>query len=413
MLENVYNIRKEKNLYFILPESVRNENNVPFHKTAVISYLYYSDTVESYIKYLKNIPNEIDMYIVSSDKGILEIVAMYLREREKVFFIEKQNRGRDVSALLVACKEIVLKYEYICFIHDKKEKRVCEKKDVKFWIENLWDNTLKSTNYVYNILNVFKENPNIGLLVPPEPLGEYFTAWFGNAWAGNFEKTKMLVEKMNLCCNLDKKFPPITIGTVLWAKVEAIQKLFGLDWNYEDFDEEPLAIDGTISHAIERVFAYVAQDAGYNTGTVMATCYAEKKMNYLQQVSREAYTLLHNELHIRDVADLRVYENKKNEILRFVENNKRIYVYGAGKTGKDCLAFLKRLGKLPTGFVVTKLLGQEQAIEGVNIYELQDLVNVKDVGIIIAVGEKYKEDVVLALGEKGIYNYIEFLESRE
>lgn len=31
-----------------------------------------------------------------------------------------QNRGRDVSALLVATKKFIMNYDYVCFMHDKK-----------------------------------------------------------------------------------------------------------------------------------------------------------------------------------------------------------------------------------------------------------------------------------------------------
>ena len=36
--------------------------------------------------------------------------------------ILKRNRGRDVSALLVASRTEILQYKYVCFIHDKQEK---------------------------------------------------------------------------------------------------------------------------------------------------------------------------------------------------------------------------------------------------------------------------------------------------
>ncbi|WP_353937923.1 rhamnan synthesis F family protein, partial [Parabacteroides goldsteinii] len=36
----------------------------------------------------------------------------------KVIVVE--NRGRDVSALLVGCAPYISDYKYVCFVHDKK-----------------------------------------------------------------------------------------------------------------------------------------------------------------------------------------------------------------------------------------------------------------------------------------------------
>jgi hypothetical protein len=70
---------------------------------------------------------------------------MKQHDRKNCDVILKQNRGRDVSSLLVACKEYVFKYEYLCFIHDKKST----------WLD---------------------EGVDLGLLVPPEPIGKQLSA---------------------------------------------------------------------------------------------------------------------------------------------------------------------------------------------------------------------------------------------
>ena len=64
--------------------------------------------------------------------------------------IEKENRGRDISALLVAYGKMVQDYEYICFLHDKMAKG---KYDLAFkddWILSMWENMIATENYIYN-----------------------------------------------------------------------------------------------------------------------------------------------------------------------------------------------------------------------------------------------------------------------
>ncbi|NBH19789.1 rhamnan synthesis protein F, partial [Clostridiaceae bacterium] len=69
----------------------------------------------------------------------------------------------------------------------------------------------------------------------------------------HFELTQKLAKELNLHCNLSIDKSPITLGTVFWARSDALEKILKKEWKYEDFDEEPLKDDGTISHVIERI----------------------------------------------------------------------------------------------------------------------------------------------------------------
>ncbi|MCD8325676.1 MAG: rhamnan synthesis F family protein [Lachnospiraceae bacterium] len=51
---------------------------------------------------------------------------------------------------------------------------------------------------------------------------------------------------------------------------EALKAFYDRGWEYDDFPEEPLPMDGTISHAIERLRPFAAQQAGYYTAFVMS-----------------------------------------------------------------------------------------------------------------------------------------------
>ena len=130
-MKNVYDIRYEKNLIYILPEGMKKSLRIKYTKTAVILYLYYIDTLSFYYTYIDVIPNTIDMYIISSREEVLEAIRTHEGDfaNRNVRYILKENRGRDVSALLVTSLEIVKNYQYICFLHDKKAREERFKKD--------------------------------------------------------------------------------------------------------------------------------------------------------------------------------------------------------------------------------------------------------------------------------------------
>ena len=71
-----------------------------------------------------------------------------------------------------------------------------------------------------------------------------------------------------------EKAPIAPFGSVFWFRVKALEPLFARGWQHEDFPEEPMPQDGTISHAIERIYPFVAQSEGYYPAVVMSANYA-------------------------------------------------------------------------------------------------------------------------------------------
>lgn len=406
-MENLYDIRAKKKHLYVLSES--HFSFVPEEKVlasiAIAVNLYYENTAEKYFSYLDNMPEQIAIYIISSRHTILKRARNHFNGRVNVFYLQKDNRGRDISALLVAFREVALRYQYICFVHDKKSKHPCLNADVKRWIENLWGNTLASEAYLYNLLQIFERNGEIGLLVPPEPMGEYTDAWYSDAWRKNYGMVQEMADKLNLKCNLDRKKSPITLSTVFWARTCSIEKLLKVEWKYEDFMDEPLPADGTISHAIERILGYVAQDAGYVTGTVMSNIYAESFLLYLQNVMQDVGEFLEREHHIHTIHQIRQFDKQKKSIIELFRNSKKVFLYGAGMYGKELLDTIRTYGLEPDGFVVTDSK-KEDRLMGIPVYNLAEISPAKGTGIIVAVDYHLQEELVEILNKYGYSNYI-------
>ena len=269
-MKNILDIRKEKNLYYILPANVRTDPaRLSEISAIVVACLYYEDLLEESLSYLSNVPEYMDICICTSDPSLAKKAEVFCSRLEHAFVVVKENRGRDISSLLVACREILSNYTYICFVLPR------QRWEIDLWIRNLWSSMLDSASYIENVLCLFLNHPDLGLLVPPEPVGDIMRNWYYNTWGPNFDNTVLLAERLGLSCNISRAKPPFTIGTVFWCRYEALEKLFRYGFQYEDFPEEPMASDGTLSHAIERILGYVAQDAGYDTGTVLTCDYAQ------------------------------------------------------------------------------------------------------------------------------------------
>lgn len=405
-MENVYDSIFSKQLLFVLPEnSLEKSRKVEvLEKAAIAVNLYYEDTVPKYLEYLNNVPEEIDVYIISSNPVVWNMVENFVSRRKGTYLINKDNRGRDISALLVAFREIALRYEYICFVHDKKEKQQFMKEDIDFWVKNLWDNTLKSAHYICNVLNTF-ENSNIGVLVPPEPIGEYKNDWYKNVWYEDFEITKKLADELGLVCNISNEKSPITLGTAFWCRTVALKKLFEKEWRYEDFPKEPLADDGTISHAIERIFAYVAQDAKFDTGVIMCNSYAESLILNLKSNLTQTYSLLKREFGIHNIHQIKNYDEQRVIADKFFRQYKKIFLYGAGYCGQEFLLTLKSWGYCPDGFVVTDGQKHSNYLADLPVFELKELERKEEIGIFITVNYGIQSELEKNLIKQGFANY--------
>ena len=391
-MKNVADIKKEKNLNYILPKgSVLQETIIERGQAVVIVHLHYRETVEAYLKYVDCIPIEVDIIFTFSDEIVNKEILEYVRKHQgrHCEMIKKNNRGRDVSALLVACREKIMKYQFVCFVHDKKEKNEQDKKFTQGWVRCLWENSLGSREYIYNILGLFQQISSLGLVVPPSPLGiDYQEAINMDLWFDNFENTTKLAQELELQCDLNPRKPPITLGTVFWARSVALKKLFEKEWCYEDFVEEPLPADGTVSHAIERIFAYVAQDAGYDTGQVMTENYASERIQYLQDIVMEAFNRLNISMGISSKEELKNYEQEKNILEEFAVQYEKIYIYGAGRYGKKCFFRLKDSNIFPDAILVSDIQQNPEKIFNTKILSIDQVRLDQTCGVIVAVAPK-------------------------
>lgn len=370
---------------------------------AVFVCLYYEEQVYEYKKYLQRVPEDIDIYIISTKEDILKIF-----EEKRYKKITKINRGRDISALLVSAAPYIPKYKYICFIHDKKEKRVSRKEFTDFWKKNLWTNMLGSKEYICNILKDFEEDEKLGMYVPLPPHKGDESAWINPTWGKNYENTKKLASILDLKVEVLEEQPPIALSTVFWARTTALKKLYNKNWDFKDFPDEPIKGDGEINHAVERIFQYVVKDAGYNIKIAMSSSFIDCFLKQLQEELSYLWTSLNQKFGVRYYNDINSYWDKLERIKEFEDKHKKIYIYGAGIRCKDCIKVCGILNIKVAGILVTSKVGEPKKVEGIPVIEIKNFHPDLSKGIIVAVVEKYQQEVIDILEKNNISNYLTF-----
>lgn len=381
------------------------QNHANIGNVLLIAHVSYTYLIDQCFAYLNRLPSYIDIIISTKGDENIDIVTQKIEEskRKNIKLVVPKDRGREISSLLVACREEVLKHDYVGFVHDKQSNSGTPYHTVgQSFMNILWDNSVYNEIYVENVLNQLANEPQLGILGTPVPyMSKYFMVT-AMSWSNCFEKTTELCEKIHIPCNIEKDKHPFMLGTTFWCKKEALFPLFSYKWSYEDFEPEPMPTDGTISHAIERIFPYVAKAQGYYSGIMMTEEYASLyACNYQYMLNG----IIKNILMEQGIYAFRNVMKVNSELITFCKNNDKLYIYGAGEYGHRCRNYLQDRGLNVLGYIVSD--GKKEVnLTKEDVYELSEIPCLADVGIIVAVSKANCKTIKCLLDERGIKNYI-------
>jgi len=227
-------------------------------KVAVHLHVFYADMLTDLVERLQANEVNSDLYIsVPSDAVARDVrvrLAKYKRGTHEIRIVP--NRGRDIGPLLSEFADDLLKYDVIGHFHTKKSVHVVGSNLVRDWVDFLMQNLLGPTHRpVQTILAEFAANPKLGMVFADDPNS---IGWDKNQLFGEQLAARMGIE------TLPTQFFTFAIGTMFWARPQALKPLFDLQLDWSEYPDEPLPIDGSMLHAIERLLPTIAHHAGFD-----------------------------------------------------------------------------------------------------------------------------------------------------
>ncbi|MDR1077061.1 MAG: rhamnan synthesis F family protein, partial [Propionibacteriaceae bacterium] len=291
-------------LCHILPDRVAQPPAGPSttaSRVVLVMHLFFPELLDESLELASHLPPEADIIVTTGDPDhARRIEAAFAALPNQVRVIRVENRGRDVSGLLIGAAPHLADYDLACFFHDKKSTQNKPPSLGLSFARRNSDNVLGTPELVQNIIGLFASQPLLGILMPPEPNHGPYYQTLGSGWTINFANTQKLAHRLGLRVPLDERRDPVApLGSVFWFRPAALRKLFAAGWRYTDFPPEDgrVGIDGGIMHAIERVHALVVQDAGFYPAYVMATGYAGLEVTNLQHYVRSLnQTVFHHDI---------------------------------------------------------------------------------------------------------------------
>lgn len=220
---------------------------------AVILHLYYDDLWEEIASFLDNLEC-FDIYVSLRDDAPFNVVDSITRKYPNSCLYQLSNRGRDIGPFLDILTRIKhLNYDYICKIHSKKSKH---RVDGSAWRNDMFSKLLGSKKQIQDILQLFERKSQIGLLGPSDHLVSGSTYW-----GSNEVRVRSLAEKLDIQVDPDNFY--FFAGSAFWFRPESLSLLDELNIQLNDFEDESGQVDGTLAHALERLFSLLVIKSGY------------------------------------------------------------------------------------------------------------------------------------------------------
>lgn len=166
--------------------------------------------------------------------------------------------------------------------------------------------------------------------------------------------------------------------------------------------------DGTISHAVERIFPYVAQDAGFKTAIIMTEEENARILSYAQMGMHSFYKILSDELGVEYIDDALKYHIRTVKLKEYYKKHNEIFIYGNGSVSKRFLKLIRHLNIPVAGIIVSDKKGNKRK-DGLGIYSISEIshhiINEK-CGIIIGVSDLYMAEITDTLQKYNIRDYL-------
>lgn len=229
------------------------------NRFAVVVHIYYPELWPEIQRTVMRSGMDLDWYITITEQGessrcVLEKIQTDLPSAH-VWLMP--NHGRDIYPWLYLVNRGVLdSYDGVCKIHTKKSPHLHHGDQ---WRHQLFADLLPN-NMTRSLVEVFINTPKAGVLTGHEHL------FVGDRWWGyNKAKSLELLSRLNISTDgHELRFPS---GSMYWIKPEVIEAMKALALQFDDFEEEMGATDGTMAHAFERIVGYLCTHVGMHIQT--------------------------------------------------------------------------------------------------------------------------------------------------
>ena len=231
----------------------------PIH-LAVHLHLFHLDQTALWVTRLNAIQRPFDLFISISETDRSEQYALNnqfkgaLTQVDQIQIEAVPNRGRDLAPMIMTFGKRLQRYQVIGHFHSKVSPH---NHALSHWRDDILDLLLDTADQngqsVEQIMDLLTTRASV---VYPEACDALLEDHSG--WAGNWDLARELCKRHSLCDLKAYSRVEFPRGSMFWARTANLAPLLNLPLDWKDFPREPIAADGTLAHALERLLLVVA-----------------------------------------------------------------------------------------------------------------------------------------------------------
>ncbi|MBX9590217.1 MAG: glycoside hydrolase family 99-like domain-containing protein [Hyphomonadaceae bacterium] len=226
----------------------------PRPDVAVIAHVYYEELWPEISDRLQDWDFPFVLHVTTTHDRCDRIAHAVHKDWPNAIVASASNRGRDMASFLQQARIAVDSgAEFLCKVHTK---RSTHRADGAQWRKDLYSKILGDRQSTGSILQAFARNAALGIIAP-----EGHAVSGDTHWAANAERVLRLAARLGY--RGDPRPFVFAAGSMFWARSEALQPILRLGLTPADFEEEAHQLDGTLAHALERLFSIAAKLEGY------------------------------------------------------------------------------------------------------------------------------------------------------
>ncbi len=230
-------------------------------RAALHIHLHYPELAEEMLTALAANAAGLDLFVsTTSDDKAEDLRGRFAGYAKGAVTVEAcPNRGRDVGPMLTRFADSLQTYDVFGHVHGKRSLALTSVglslELGTRWHAFLMQHLIGDLNPMADlVLDRFAADATLGLVFPEDPNL--------TGWSLDREIARDLATRMDPAMGIPRSidFP---IGTMFWARPAALKPLFDLRLGWDDYPAEPVPIDGTMLHALERLLPVIARHAGF------------------------------------------------------------------------------------------------------------------------------------------------------
>lgn len=267
----------------VLPDSDTGGEDVGALRVVAVAHVYYPEMTDEILDRLDTLPSGYDLVVTTADEERRDRIAAVLERRGRAadLRVVASNRGRDISAFLIDCADVLESDEHdlVVKVHSKRSPQDAPAVGELFK-RHLFENLLASPGHTANLLRLFLRHPSLGMVFPPVFHIGYPT--LGHAWFGNKDTAEELAESLGITVPFDETTPLSAYGSMFVARPHTLRALTSAGFTHEDFPGDDDYRDGALTHVLERLFSYAVLSTGHHVREVMTPDLAATNYSFLE-----------------------------------------------------------------------------------------------------------------------------------